>query len=65
MAKRKQKDTFLIAEEKIKTDINRFAENLAFLTEEGYSDQDIMSAVRDIELEGMFLKKELELRKVI
>jgi hypothetical protein len=58
--------TFLITEGKVKANnLEDGAENLHFAIEEGYSDQDIISAFDDVKFWGEKIKKELELKRVV
>jgi hypothetical protein len=54
------KDTFKITEGKIKTNLEKYAEDLRFSVEEGYSDQDVMNNAMVVEAEIENLRKKLK-----
>ena len=53
------KDTYKIADGKVKTDMEKNADELRFAVEEGYSDQDILVLAESVNSELQRLKKVL------
>jgi len=59
------KDTFMITEGKIKTDLEQYADDLRFVLRKGFSDQDVWNAMLIAEAEIEELKEKLRLKKVV